>query len=217
MFKSRGLLVSLEGIDGCGKSTQVDLLQTRLEQSGIAHLSIREPGGTAVGEGIRQVLLQTNYVLSAETELLLYMAARSELCRQVIIPSLLGGKMVLCDRFTDSTLAYQGYGGGMDLRWIDQLNWKVTGGRMPDLTFLLDLPVEEAAARRGNNPDRMEKKDLRFHKRVRKGYLEIARRSPERVIILDAAATEGELFSLLWQKLLPYLERLAETRADNEF
>ncbi len=217
MFKSRGLLVSLEGIDGCGKSTQVELLHSRLEQSRIIYLSVREPGGTAVGEGIRQTLLQTSYALSAETELLLYMAARSELCRQVIIPTLLQGRMVLCDRFTDSTLAYQGYGGGVDLLWIDQLNRKVTGGRLPDLTFLLDLPVEKAAARRGNNPDRMEKKDLRFHSRVREGYLDIARRNPERVVVLDADVTEEELCSELWRTLVPHLVGLAEMRKGHEF
>lgn len=217
MFKSRGLLISLEGIDGSGKSTQVELLQARLEQRGIPFISVREPGGTAVGEGIRQVLLQTSYSLSSEAELLLYMAARAELCRQVIIPALLEGKLVLCDRFTDSTLAYQGYGGGMDLHWIDRLNRKATGGRLPDRTFLLDLSVEDAAARRGDAPDRMEKKDLRYHKRVHKGYQEIARREPERIIVLNAAVPREELCSDLWQKLLPYLDNLAETRAGHEF
>jgi len=170
-----------------------------------------------VGEGIRQVLLQTSYSVSPEAELLLYMAARAELSRQVILPSLMDRKLVLCDRFTDSTLAYQGYGGGMDLRWIEQLNWKATSGRLPDLTFLLDLPVEKAAARRGDIPDRMEKKDLRYHKRVQQGYLEIAHREPERVKVIDASAEREKICSDIWQQLHPYLETLAETRADHEF
>lgn len=217
MFKSRGLLVSLEGIDGCGKSTQVELLQAKLEQKGFSFISVREPGGTAVGEGIRQVLLQTSYSVTAEAELLLYMAARAELSRQVILPALREDKLVLCDRFTDSTLAYQGYGGGMDLRWIDRLNWKATGGRLPDLTFLLDLPVEEAAARRGDTLDRMEKKDVRYHRRVQKGYLEIARREPERIKVINASGGKEELFSEIWQKLYPYLETLVKTRGDHGF
>ncbi len=217
MFKTRGLLVSLEGIDGCGKSTQMELLQNKLSQKNISFISVREPGGTAAGEGIREVLLQTSYAITAEAELLLYMAARAELSRQVIIPALTEGKLVLCDRFTDSTLAYQGYGGGMDLRWIDQLNWRATGSRLPDLTFLLDLSLEEAAARRGNNSDRMEKKDLSYHIRVRQGYLDIARREPERMIVLDAAVSEDKLATLLWQELWPYMEELFKMRTDHEF
>ncbi len=217
MFKTRGLLVSLEGIDGCGKSTQMELLQDKLEQKRISFISVREPGGTAAGEGIREVLLQTSYALTSEAELLLYMAARAELSRQVIIPALMKGKLVLCDRFTDSTLAYQGYGGGMDLRWIDQLNWRATGGRLPDLTFLLDLSVEEAAARRGDTSDRMEKKDLSYHKRVRQGYLDIARREPERITVLDAAVSKDKLAALLWQGLSPYLEELVKTRTNHDF
>ncbi len=216
MFKTRGLLVSLEGIDGCGKSTQIELLQNKLNQSGIAFVSVREPGGTAVGEGIRQVLLQSSYSLTSEAELLLYMAARAELSRQIIIPSLMEGKVVFCDRFTDSTLAYQGYGAGLDLQWIRQLNHKATGGRLPDLTFLLDLSVQEAAARRGGNPDRMEKKNFHYHRRVQRGYLEIARQEPERVVVVDAKASKEKLCGYIWQKLLPHL-RKATKRTDHEF
>ncbi len=207
VFTTHGLLVSLEGIDGCGKTTQVALLQARLEQNQIPFIAVREPGGTAVGEGIRQVLLQSSYSLTAEAELLLYMAARAELSRQVIIPALLKGRLVLCDRFTDSTLAYQGYGAGMDLQWIKQLNRKATAGRLPDLTFLLNLSAEAAAARRGNPPDRMEKKDLRYHRRVQRGYLEIARYEPERVAVLDAAIDAEALGDEIWHRLCKHLEK----------
>ncbi len=192
-------------------------MQAKLEQGGFSFISVREPGGTAVGEGIRQVLLQTSYSVTSEAELLLYMAARAELSRQVILPALREDKLVLCDRFTDSTLAYQGYGGGMDLSWINQLNWKATGGRLPDLTILLDLSVEEAATRRGDKLDRMEKKDLRYHERVQKGYLEIARRELERIKVINASTGKEELLSEIWQTLQPYLETLAKKRADHEF
>jgi len=124
---TRGLLLTLEGIDGCGKSTQIGILEKRLHDSGISYITVREPGGTAVGENIRQVLLDNNYSPSLQAEMFLYMAARSELTEQVILPALLAGKIVLCDRFTDSTLAYQGYGGGANLSLIRYLNSHATG------------------------------------------------------------------------------------------
>jgi len=217
VFDTNGLLVSLEGIDGCGKSTQARLLQAKLEQHDIPFISVREPGGTAVGEGIRQVLLQTGYFLTAETELLLYMAARSELSRQLILPALMDGKIVLCDRFTDSTLAYQGYGSGIELQWIRLLNRKATGGRLPDLTFLLDLSVEEAAARRGSAADRMEKKDFHYHQRVHRGYLKLARQEPERVIVLDATIEAEKLCSAIWMTLCQFIENRAKMGSEDEF
>ncbi len=205
MFKTNGLLVSLEGIDGCGKSTQFELLQARLTELGLPLIAVREPGGTAVGEGIRQILLQANYSLTTEAEMLLYLAARAELCKQTILPSLRENKIVLCDRFVDSTQAYQGYGSGLDLNWIKQLNWQVTGGRLPDLTFILNLPVEEAVKRRSNSLDRLEMRDLNYHRRVQQGYLKIACQEPERVEVLDATMTKENLFTNLWRKLQPFL------------
>lgn len=199
MLKTRGLLVTLEGIDGCGKTTQAGILQRNLEENNIQFVSIREPGGTAVGEDIRQVLLHNHDSLSLQAELLLYMAARSELTEQVILPSLLAGKIVVCDRFVDSTVAYQGYGGGADLKLIHLLNQKATGGISPDLTILLDLPVEEAAGRRGDSADRMEKNDYNYHRRVRHGYLEIARSEPQRVVVVDAAADQFLQGLSIWQ------------------
>lgn len=207
MLKTRGLLITLEGIDGCGKTTQAGILQHNLEEKGIQFVSIREPGGTAVGEDIRQVLLHNHDSLSLQAELLLYMAARSELTEQVILPSLLAGKVVVCDRFIDSTVAYQGYGGGADLKLIHLLNQKATGGVSPDLTILLDLPVEEAAGRRGDSADRMEKNDYNYHRRVRHGYLEIARSEPQRVVVVDAAADQVLQGLSIWQMVQDLIKK----------
>ena len=205
VFKTHGLFITLEGIDGCGKSTQSQILQENLKRQGVPFVAVREPGGTPAGEDIRRILLQNSYPLTLSTELLLYMAARAELTKRVINPALREGKLVLGDRFADSTLAYQGYGGGADLNWIRLLNDKSTGSLKPDLTILLDLSVEAAAARRGRAADRMESNDLHYHHRVRRGYLEIACLEPRRVVIIDAsadAAVQGERIWRLVEKLI---------------
>lgn len=195
---THGLLITLEGIDGCGKSTQTGLLRDRLSQKCIDYIMVREPGGTNLGENVRQVLLDNSYSPSLFSELFLYMAARSELARQVIGPALSSGRLVLCDRFTDSTLAYQGFGGGASLETIRYLSNIATGGLVPDMTVLLDLPVEEAAGRLGATADRMESKDIKFHQRVRDGYLEIARSEPQRIKVLNASCPLEELGSMIW-------------------
>lgn len=200
----------MEGIDGCGKSTQAALLKKRLEEHAVPFIPVREPGGTALGEDIRQVLLHKDYAISLQAELLLYMAARSELTLQVIIPALKAGQVVLCDRFTDSTLAYQGYGGGADLNFIRRMNNRATSGIVPDLTFLLDLPVESALARRGEVADRMESRDIRYHQRVRLGYLEIASREPRRIKVIDAEGDMQEQSQAIWELLNKLIVRHAE-------
>ncbi len=217
VFRTRGLLVSLEGIDGCGKSTQIEMLRHMLSDSAINFTAVREPGGTAVGENIRQVLLDNHYSPSMQAELLLYMAARSELTAQVILPALHSGKVVLCDRFTDSTLAYQGYGGGADLDYIRFLSKKVTGGITPHLTVLLDLSVEEAAMRRGASADRMESKDINFHQRVRRGYLELARLEPGRIIVVDASSGIEELGEKVWPLVHKLIAESSSARFGYEF
>lgn len=217
MLATLGLFITLEGIDGCGKSTQSGILQRNLEERGIPFIPVREPGGTAVGENIRQVLLDNQYSPSLQAELFLYMAARSELTEQVILPSLFTGKIVLCDRFTDSTLAYQGYGGGADLSLVRFLNCKATGGISPDLTVLLDLTVEAAAARRGATADRMESKDYRFHQRVRRGYLEIAHREPQRIKIVDASEDVEKQGRIIWQLVQDLIAGHSSARTTNEF
>ncbi len=217
MFKARGLLISLEGIDGCGKSTQAEVLRGKLAEKDIDYTTVREPGGTVVGENIRQVLLDNRYSPSLQAEMFLYMAARSELTEQVIRPALLEGSIVICDRFTDSTLAYQGYGGGADLGLIRLLNRKATGGIAPDLTILFDLSVEEAAGRRGAKADRMESKDIRFHQRVRCGYLEIAHREAHRVVVVDAAASIEDQSKVVWQLVQELTARKLSVRSAYEF
>lgn len=217
MLITRGLLLTLEGIDGCGKSTQIGILEKRLHDSGISYTTVREPGGTAVGENIRQVLLDNNYSPSLQAELFLYMAARSELTEQVILPALLAGKIVLCDRFTDSTLAYQGYGGGANLSLIRYLNRQATGGISPDLMILLDLSVEEAAGRRGATADRMESKDFWYHQRVRDGYIEIANEEKQRVKIVDASDDMESQGRIIWNLVQELIAGHTSARGTNEF
>jgi dTMP kinase len=204
----RGLLITLEGIDGCGKSTQTERLLNNLQSEGVACLLVREPGGTAVGEDIRKVILDNHYSLSLAAELLLYMAARSELARRVIVPALQSGQVVLCDRFSDSTLAYQGYGGGADIRWIRTLNHQATCALIPDRTFLLDLKAETALERRKEKSDRMESKALHFHRRVRQGYLQLAGKEPQRFVVIDAAASEDQIEALIWTATKPLIESM---------
>ncbi len=198
VFKSRGVLITFEGIDGCGKSTQAELLRDRLIAEGFSPVMVREPGGTAVGEDIRQVILNNHYTLTLGAELLLYMAARLELTERVIIPALVEGKIVLCDRFTDSTLAYQGYGGGAGLMVIGELNRFAARGITPTLTFLFDLKAEEASSRRTDCPDRMEGKDFSFHRRVRSGYLQLAQAEKHRFRVIDATEKIDQIAGLVW-------------------
>jgi len=217
VFDTQGLLISLEGIDGCGKTTQAGMLQSKLEQQGIPFISVREPGGTAVGEDIRNLLLQSSYSMTINAELLLYMAARAELAEQVILPALLDGKNVLCDRFTDSTLAYQGYGHGADLQWIRQLNHQASRGRQPDLTILFDLSVKEAVQRRGTKVDRMESNDFYYHQRVRKGYLELACSEPYRFFVIDGSLSVEKQGLIVWQFVRNYIDNRSETGTGDEF
>lgn len=193
-----GFLITMEGIDSCGKTTQAGLLKKRLEAEGIPHLSIREPGGTPLGEKLRLLLLQKEHALTNDTEILLYTAARAELVAAVIRPALEKGLAVICDRYYDSTTAYQGYGGGGDRAWIRALNERATGGLQPRLTFLFDLSVEEALRRRGRGGDRIEQRDLSYHRRVRRGYLAIAAEQPRRFFLIDAAAPAERQHETVW-------------------
>ncbi|MBP8819648.1 MAG: dTMP kinase [Syntrophomonadaceae bacterium] len=186
---SRGIFISLEGIDGSGKTSLIESLKPYIEQQfGLAVLSIREPGGNIISEKIRELLLDvTNQGITSRTEALLYAAARSQVVEQVISPALKTGKIVLADRYMDSTIAYQGYGRGLELAFLQELNQLCTGGLKPDLTLLLDLSSEEAWGRREKEiPDRLEKEGLVFQEKVRKGYLSLAEQEKDRIKILDA-------------------------------
>jgi dTMP kinase len=177
------------------------MLKERLEREAIPHLLTREPGGTAAGEKIRLLLLQKEHSLTDTAEILLYMAARAELVDTVIRPALEAGQVVVCDRYLDSTVAYQGYGGQGDRAWIEALNKRVTKGLWPHLTFLFDLSVEEALRRRCRSGDRIEERALSYHRRVRQGYRAIAEEEPARVILIDATAPAERQHEVVWIKI----------------
>ena len=188
----RGCFITFEGIDGCGKSTQINMLREYLGKESREVLLVREPGGTVIGEKIREILLsKKNDNMSPLTELLLFEAARAQITSEVIIPSVEKGITVLCDRFYDSTYAYQGYARGTGGETVGLLNNIATGSFAPDITFVLDLTVEQALARRqgrGEAEDRMEAMGIEFQRKVRDGYLELARKE-ERVRLIDASRT----------------------------
>ncbi len=189
----RRLFLTFEGGEGSGKSTQSLLLCDHILAKGRTALLLREPGGTPLGERLRQAILFRKEPISAEAELLLFLAARAEIVRSVIRPALANGSAVICDRFSDSTLAYQGYGRGLDLESVRRLDAFATGGLVPDLTLLLDLPVEAGIARKSGAIDAFEAEDAAFHERVRRGYLELAGNDRGRWLVLDAAAPREEL------------------------
>ena len=196
-----GLFVTFEGGEGSGKTTQLKALLAVLRRSGLETIETRDPGGTAVGKQIRELLLDREQVrMEAAAELFLYEASRAQLVAEVIRPALVQGRVVLCDRFCDSTVAYQGYGRGLDLTLIAELNGVATAGLAPDLTFLLDLEpgqgLERAAQREQQlrqRQDRMERELLAFHQRVRDGYRAIAAAEPRRVVVIDGARGMTEI------------------------
>ena len=202
-----GKLITFEGGEGVGKSTQIKLLAQTLEAAGHEVLTLREPGSSTISESIRDILLDAdNKKLSPRAELLLYEAARAQLTEEVIKPALKSGTIVLCDRFFDSTTAYQGFGRTLDINEIKQLNLYATGGIVPNLSIVLDLPPQVGLARaaKTGTPDRLESENLDFHKKVREGFLAIAAAEPERVFILDASkcaeALAEEIKDILKQK-----------------
>jgi len=191
-----GIFITLEGGDGVGKTTQQALLAKRLRQEGCACLCTREPGGTALGKALRDLLLYGD-PLSRTTELLLCAADRAEHVSKVIVPALAAGQVVVCDRFTDSTLVYQGYGRGLDLEKIRQLNHWATGGLQPHLTLWLDLPPEIGLARIGKR-DRLEREHLEFHRRVYQGFQSLAAAEPQRIVRIDAKGSPVEVATRIW-------------------
>ena len=192
--EARGLFITIEGIDGAGKSTQARLLAEWLRERGAEVLLTREPGGTKLGERLRAVLLDGQAAVSAAAELFLYAADRAQHVEEVIRPALGEGRTVVCERYADSTAAYQGYGRRLDLDFVHQVNRFATGGLEPDLTLLLDLPVEVARQRMAQTPDRLEREDAGFHTRVAAGYRELARAQPQRVRVVDATPEPREVF-----------------------
>lgn len=189
----KGTFITFEGSENCGKSTQSHLLYDYLKRQGRSVVFLREPGGTMISEEIRKLLLDpANTAISAETELLLYMASRSQTVSQIIKPALKRGDIVICDRFLDSTIVYQGYGLGMDIRFIKAMGSFATQGIKPDLTILLDLPLQRALDGIGHEKDRIEQRSLSYHRRVKNGYLALARQEPRRVKIVRLSRTKEE-------------------------
>lgn len=210
-FAMRGRLITFEGIDGSGKSTQIRRLSARLADEGIAVRVLREPGGTPIGEAIRRILLDKAHTgMCMETELLLFAAARAQLVREVILPDLESGQWVICDRFIDSTAAYQGFGRSLDQTVIRSLNQLAIGACRPDITILLDLPVECALERlsgRRHKQDRLDLESVSFMQRTRDGYRQLAALEPDRITVVDAAKPEEEQAEQIYHKIREGLGR----------
>lgn len=202
---AKGTFITLEGIEGSGKTTQAELLRDLLLARGHKVVITREPGGSPIGEKIRDILLDVSHKeMAALTELLLYEASRCQHVHEIIRPALEDGVVVICDRFYDASTAYQGYGRGIDIETVKNLNLVATEGQKADLTIVLDLPVAEGLRRLGQNLDRIEAETVGFHEKVRQGYLELARSEPDRVRVIDARGSVEETF----EKMRAIIERI---------
>ena len=203
-----GCLITFEGIDGSGKTTQIRRLDKELTREGLKPVLSREPGGTPLGASIREILLAQDPPISPLSELFLFLADRAQHIEQVIRPALQSGRIVLVDRFTDATVAYQGFGMGHPLSLLDTLHRTVLGRIRPAKTFLFDLPFEaakERVHRRPGSETRIEKRGEAFFEKVRRGYLELAIKEPERFVVLDATLSEEELAIRILMELRPHL------------
>jgi dTMP kinase len=202
-----GLLVTFEGIEGSGKSTQIGLTRAYLEEQGYPCLVTKEPGGSPLGEEIRGFLLdREDLKMDPLTELFLIEADRAEHVAEIIRPAMDQGRIILCDRYTDATVAYQGYARGLDIAAITQLNHWVTGGLTPQRTIVLDCPVEVGMAR-AKGEDRFEREDKRFHERVREGYLRIAQQEPQRVTVVSGEGEKSVIQKEILKIIRPLLDR----------
>jgi dTMP kinase len=214
------LFITFEGVEGSGKTTQIRRLKKYFSQKGIPCKVTREPGGCSIGEKIRKILLNPDHHdMVSMTELLLYEAARAQHVKEVIKPFLEKDGVVLCDRFSDATLAYQGYGRRIDLTWIQRLNHLSSQGVRPDVTFLLDCPsdvglrraIERNRTLKQEKEERFEREEIQFHRRVRKGYLAIARKEPRRVKVIDTRPGEEKVFEKI-QKIVDNLIKEKKVR-----
>ena len=197
------LFITFEGGEGCGKSTQARALYRRLSKLAVPVILTHEPGGTSLGKRLSRWLKWTKDAdIAPLTELLMFNASRSQLITEVIKPSLKREKIVICDRYTDSTTVYQSYGRGLDLEMVKTINTIATGELKPDLTVLLDISAEDGLARQGGKKqDRFEKQELSFHQRVRDGFLKLAANEPERWLIVDATQSKETVAQLIWQRV----------------
>ena len=189
----RGYFITFEGADGCGKTTQLELLAQYLNEKNKEVIITREPGAKGLGEKIREILLNYEGEVSDRCESFLFLADRAQHIDMIVNPAVKAGKIVLCDRHIDSSVAYQGYGRGLDVEQIDRLNMLATNGKRPDLTLVFDIDVETSMKRVGKEKDRMESAGVEFFNRVREGYLELAKQEPERICVLDATKSIDEI------------------------
>src|SRR5216110_1934669 len=212
---SRLPFITFEGSEGCGKSTQVKKLATRLQQIGIPYLVTREPGGTPIGETIRELLqfAPHNAGMTPETELLLFEASRSQLVRETIKPALERGVCVIVDRFFDSTTVYQGAARKLDRQIVERLNAFAMGDCVPDITFVLDIDAETARSRmqQPRRADRMEQQPVEFYERVREAYRELAAREPDRIVLIDGAQPPDKIDNEIWKTLCERFPALDKT------
>jgi dTMP kinase len=210
MKNSRGFFITFEGCEGCGKSTQTRLLYNKLQNDKIATVLTQEPGGTPLGNKVRSLLkVKRNIDISPLAELFLFNSCRSQLVADVINPALDSGKVVICDRFADSTLVYQGYGRGLDLKLITSVNAIATGGLEPDLTVLLDTDPELGLQRKHNSADdRFEAENIAFHRKIRDGYLNLAQKKPGRWLVVESGQTIAQISGIIWERIAPIIQNL---------
>ena len=213
---ARGIFITVEGMEGSGKTTHCEKISAYLEKKGLEVIRVHEPGGTRIGEQVRNILLSAgNEEMIDRTELFLFLASRSQLVEEVIRPSMAAGKVIVCDRYIDSTVAYQGYGRGVDEKFIRLLNKFVVGNVKPDLTIILDVdaPIGLRRARKRlgeKEPDRIEKATLSFHQRVRQGYLSLLRTEHERIRIVDAGRDVKKTERSIKRHIDNFLEKLSK-------
>lgn len=191
---NKGLFITFEGADGCGKTTQLNNVKAFLEEKGFDVVVTREPGALEIGQKIRNILLHYDGVVADRCEMFLFLADRAQHVETFIKPAIEQGKIVLCDRHTDSTIAYQGYGRGQDVKLLNDLNKIAINGIVPDMTLLFDVSTEVSQQRVGNEKDRMESAGVEFHKKVRNGYLELQKQNPDRIKLIDANNSIEEVF-----------------------
>lgn len=189
----KGRFITFEGADGCGKTTQIKLLDEYLRKNGFKTLLTREPGAKGLGEKVREILLNYDGEVSSRCESFLFLADRAQHADCIVKPAVNDGTIVLCDRHTDSTIAYQGYGRGVDIDELKKLNEMAVNGLKPDLTIVFDIDIKTSMARVGNEKDRMESSGKEFFEKVRKGYLEIAKQEPDRVKVINSAKSVEEI------------------------
>ena len=203
-----GSLITFEGIDGSGKSTQIQMLEREFNKLGVTYKTFREPGGTELSEKIRDILLdKANIELISTAESLLFAAARAQLTAEQIKPTIAKGEFVICDRFTDSTIAYQGYGRGLDIKQLEKINYIATAGLTPDITFILDINPEAAALRMETEvSDRMEATGVDFFRRIREGYCQIKDQNPNRYCVINGEQSPENVFKEIKEIVIKYLK-----------